>query len=105
MRRFHSTAKQFMQPIMGLREPNGISGLQCRMARAGLRWSLTEAAEKANIGRASIVRIEADARTNPATVSALRRAFEAAGVNFIDEIGLTIGEPKKARKARKPAGA
>ena len=63
------------------------------MARAGLRWSLTQAAEKANIGRASIVRIEADARTNPATMIVLRRTFEAAGVEFIGETGVDIKKP------------
>ena len=91
---FDSVAKQFIQHIMGLREPNGISGLQCRMARAGLRWSLTETASRANIGRTSIVRIEAGAvQTNPATISTLRRAFEAAGVEFIEDHGVIIRKP------------
>jgi len=91
-----STAKQFIQPIMGLREPNGITGLQCRMARAGMRWSLAEAAQHANIGRASVGRIEADVATNPATVAALRRAFEAAGVEFVGGFGVHIKNPPEA---------
>ena len=65
------------------------------MARAGLRWSLTKAAERANIGRTSIARIEADSvRANPATLTALRRAFETAGVEFIGDHTVKIGKPK-----------
>ena len=92
-----SAAKQFISGIMGLREPNGISGLQCRMARAGLRWSLSEAAAQANIGAASVGRIEAEAvQSTPSTIAALRRAFEAAGVEFIEDYGVHIRKPQKS---------
>jgi DNA-binding XRE family transcriptional regulator len=95
---FDSPAKQFIQRVLGLHEPNGISGMQCRMARAGRRWSLTDKATRANIGRTSIVRIEAGAvQTNPSTLTALRRAFEAAGVEFLDGDGVRIRKPKEGK--------
>ena len=66
------------------------------MARAGMRWSLSDAAEHANIGRTSVARIEADVQTNPATIAALRRAFEKAGVEFVEDFGVHIRKPQKS---------
>lgn len=36
------------------------TGLQIRMARAGLRWSIAELAKHASVGEATIKRIEAE---------------------------------------------
>lgn len=68
--------------------------MQSRMARAGLKWSLTLAAERANIGRASVSRIEADLHAHTSTVILLRRAYEAAGVEFLDNDGVRIRTAK-----------
>lgn len=61
---------------------------QCRAARALLDWSQQQLAEAARIGNATIRNFESG-KSSPqnATLDVLRRAFEAAGVIFIDENG------------------
>jgi transcriptional regulator with XRE-family HTH domain len=55
------------------------------MARAALRWSLDEAAAAAGVSRRTILRLENDQRDVQAgKVAAIRCAFEAAGVRFMD---------------------
>jgi transcriptional regulator with XRE-family HTH domain len=63
-----------------------ITSAQCRAARATLRWSLILLAERAQVGAATINRFETDRHTSiRATVMAIKRAFEDAGVRFTDE--------------------
>jgi transcriptional regulator with XRE-family HTH domain len=58
------------------------------MARAALKWSLKDLAERSRVNHVTINRFETGfASSNPSTLSALRRALEAAGVEFIDENG------------------
>ena len=60
-----------------------ISAVQSRMARAALGWSTRDLSERAQVGVATINRFETEARTPiPATMAAIQRAFEAAGVEF-----------------------
>lgn len=55
------------------------------MARAALEWSIKELAEKANVGAATVSRFErSEAEPIPATLSAIQRALEAAGVQFTE---------------------
>lgn len=62
--------------------------MQSRMARAALGWSTTELARAAKVGISTVNRFETDQATPiPSTLSALRQAFEAAGVIFISENG------------------
>ena len=83
---------------MGVAAPNGISGLQCRMARAGLRWNLRDLEQHAKVSRMTIVRFEGEvAKTTSANIAALRRAFEAAGVEFVENYGVHIRKPPEAR--------
>ena len=60
--------------------------VQCRMARAGLGWSLDELATAACVNRKTILRFE-KGETTPrgANAEAIRRAFEAAGARFVDD--------------------
>jgi len=67
-----------------------ITGAQLRAARALLRWSADDLAEKSMIGVATIRR--AEGREGPlgvtaANESAIRSALESAGVVFVDENG------------------
>jgi len=56
------------------------------MARAALQWSLHEAAQAAGVSYRTILRFEKEQRdVQPELIVALRRAFEAAGVRFIDQ--------------------
>jgi transcriptional regulator with XRE-family HTH domain len=57
------------------------------MARAALRWGVRELAHKAEVTAATVSRIEAGNAAHPATLKAIRAAFEAAGIEFIPKNG------------------
>lgn len=65
-----------------------LSAAQCRGARGMLGISQTELAEAASVSRQTIVDFERGART-PYTnnLTAIRKALEAAGVEFIPQNG------------------
>ena len=75
-----------------------ISASQCRAARGLLDWSQQELAEKAGVGVVTIRQLEASSHEpRRATLDVIRRAFEAAGVDFIDGNGkgpgVRLGRP------------
>lgn len=73
-----------------------LSAAQIRAARALLNWSQTELATAAGLSRPTIDRSERTAVSAEAA-AAIRRALEAAGVQFIPENGGGAG----VRLARK----
>jgi hypothetical protein len=67
-----------------------LSSAQIRAARALLRWSALDLAREAALGVNTIRRAEVaeeDISLTAANNLAIRRAFEAAGIEFIDENG------------------
>jgi transcriptional regulator with XRE-family HTH domain len=75
---------------------------QCRAARALLNWSQQDLAAKSGVGIVTVHQLEAGTnRPRRATIDVVRRAFEIAGIEFIDENG---GGPglrfKKTHKKR-----
>jgi transcriptional regulator with XRE-family HTH domain len=61
---------------------------QCRAARGLLDWSQAELAERAAVGIVTVRQFEAGAHTpRRATLDVIKRAFEAAGADFIAENG------------------
>jgi len=67
-----------------------LTSVQIRAARSLLRWSAQDLARASALGVNTIRRAEiADVETSLTTANdmAIRRAFEAAGVEFIDENG------------------
>jgi transcriptional regulator with XRE-family HTH domain len=81
-----------------------ITASQCRAARGLLDWTQQELADFAQVGVATVRAFEgevADAR--PATLAVLRRAFELAGVEFIEENGGGPGLRLRRRQRVKPA--
>ena len=55
------------------------------MARAALEWSLEDAATAAGVSRRTVLRFERYHRdVKPELIDALRRAYEAAGVRFLE---------------------
>jgi ribosome-binding protein aMBF1 (putative translation factor) len=61
---------------------------QCRAARGLLSWSQQDLAEKAAVGVVTVRQFEANAHVpRRATLHVIERAFEEAGVEFIDENG------------------
>jgi hypothetical protein len=67
-----------------------LKSAQIRAARALIRWSAAELASEAALGLATIKRAELAKGETSMTMAndlAVRRALEAAGVEFIDENG------------------
>lgn len=65
-----------------------INPAQCRAARGLVDWSQLELAELAGVGVVTIRQLEAGTHEpRRATLEVVRRALEAAGVEFIDENG------------------
>ena len=61
-----------------------ITAVQCKMARAALGWGVRDLAREAQVGVSTVTRFESGTEPIPATLAAIRRALEAAGVEFID---------------------
>jgi ribosome-binding protein aMBF1 (putative translation factor) len=73
---------------------NRLSGAQIRAARALLSWSAAELAQASSLGANTIRRAEVsdgDTSLTMANDQTIRRALEAAGVEFIDENGGGVG--------------
>ena len=65
-----------------------ITAAQCRAARGLLQWSQQKLAKEAGIGVVTVIQLENEAgQPRRATMQVMRNAFEAAGVEFIDENG------------------
>jgi transcriptional regulator with XRE-family HTH domain len=63
-----------------------ITAAQIRSARAALRWSVAELAARAGVGLQTVKRFEAADGVPPSRSSTLlevRRALEAAGIEFV----------------------
>lgn len=90
---------------MRTKAAENLTSLQCRMARAGLGWSVRGLAARARVGATTVVRFEGN-KIAPihSTLAALRRAFEAAGASFPDENTVSI-LPTAPEIAKEPAAA
>jgi hypothetical protein len=78
----------------------GLSSFQIRAARALLRWSADDLARESALGLTTIKRAELAEDKTSLTVAndlAVRRALEAAGVEFIAENGGGPGVRLKKR--------
>ena len=67
-----------------------LASIQIRAARAVLRWSAEDLSRKSSVSLRTIRRAELTERLTRLTAAndlAVRRVFEAAGVEFIDENG------------------
>ena len=81
-----------------------ITPATCRAARALLDWSRETLAEASHVGLRTLVDFERGAREpHYATQEALRRALEAAGVQFRDDAGGVAWSAR--RRAPRPTDA
>lgn len=77
---------------------------QARAARALLKLGVREVAELARVTPNTVSRVEQDEQgprgAQPVTVDAIKRVYEAAGIEFIPEngggAGVRLTKPKKA---------
>jgi len=82
-----------------------LTSSQIRAARAITRWRAEDLARESSVGVATIRRAElADEETSMTTANdlAVRRALEAAGVEFIDENGGGAGVRLRKPGKEKP---
>jgi predicted transcriptional regulator len=83
---------------------NAVSSEVIRAARALLRWEQRDLADASSVSLPSIKRLESKAGilgAHASTVSALRKALEAAGIEFIDENGGGPGVRLRKRQPKK----
>ena len=65
-----------------------LTSAQCRAGRALVKWSVRDLSEKCSVHRNTISAFETDQTApNNSTLSVIRSALEAAGVEFIPENG------------------
>jgi predicted transcriptional regulator len=82
--------------------PGMITPEQSRAARGLLAWSQQELANKAGVGIVTVHQLEAGtSQPRRATLDVIRRAFESAGVEFIDEDGGGPGVRLRKRQGKK----
>jgi transcriptional regulator with XRE-family HTH domain len=80
-----------------------ITAAQCRAARGLLGWNQADLAEFAGIATVTVHQFEAAAgQPRRSTVDVIRRAFESAGILFIDENGDGPGVRLRKRVLKKP---
>jgi len=78
-----------------------ITPAQCRAARGLIGWSQQDLASEARVGIVTVHQLEAGtSQPRRATLDVIRRAFESAGIEFIDENG--GGPGVRLRKRQRP---
>jgi transcriptional regulator with XRE-family HTH domain len=81
-----------------------ITSAQCRAARGLLDWTQQELADKAGIGIVTVRQVEAGlSKPRRATLEVIKRAMEAAGIEFIDGNGGGPGVRLRRRQRSKSA--
>ena len=88
--------------------PKPLTSSQIRAARGLIRWRAEDLARESAVGVATIRRAELTDETTSMTAAndlAVRRALEAAGVEFIDEngggAGVRLRMPAKGKTQKK----
>jgi ribosome-binding protein aMBF1 (putative translation factor) len=82
-----------------------LSSAQIRAARALLRWSAADLARESSLGANTVRRAEVAEEETSLTAAnelAIRRALEAAGVEFIDENGGGAGVRLRKPSDKRP---
>jgi transcriptional regulator with XRE-family HTH domain len=65
-----------------------INAAQCRAARGLIGWNQKDLAQRAGVSAVAIHQLENESSSpRKSTLEVIRRAFEEAGVEFIDENG------------------
>ena len=82
-----------------------MNSAQCRAARGLLAWSQQKLADAAGVGIVTVHQFEAGtSEPRRATLQVIRQAFEAAGVEFIEEngggSGVRFRESSRSRRRR-----
>jgi transcriptional regulator with XRE-family HTH domain len=98
----------WVERVKGKMKSKALTSAQIRAARALLRWSADDLARESALGINTIRRAELAEEETSLTAAndlAVRRALEAAGVEFIDENGGGPGVRLRKRQGKKPSRA
>jgi transcriptional regulator with XRE-family HTH domain len=68
-----------------------VTSAQIRAARGLLNWTVRDLAERSGVHRNTISRVETETTGPGHSLAAIRAALEAAGVEFIPEVGGGVG--------------
>jgi transcriptional regulator with XRE-family HTH domain len=71
---------------------------QCRAARAILKLEVRELADAANVSTSTIVRLERGEALLARTLTAVRGALEAKGVEFAEDGGVKLAEKTRGKR-------
>jgi transcriptional regulator with XRE-family HTH domain len=88
-----------------------LSSVQSKMARAALGWGVRDLARITKVASDTISRLERGEQLRDRTLGDIRTAFEAAGIEFLDDNGVKLttkpGAPSGGNPpdAQKPASA
>jgi transcriptional regulator with XRE-family HTH domain len=96
--------KEESRGVASRMKTKALTSSQIRAARALLRWSADDLARESALGRNTIRRAELAEDKTSLTVAndlSVRRALEAAGVEFIDENGGGPGVRLRKRPGKK----
>ena len=75
---------------------------QCRAARGLADWSQQDLADRAGVGIVTVRQLEAGVNEpRRSTLEVIRRAFETAGIELLDENGGGPGVRLRKRRGRK----
>ncbi|MBB3774036.1 transcriptional regulator with XRE-family HTH domain [Angulomicrobium tetraedrale] len=64
-----------------------MNAAQCKMARAALGWGVRDLAGAAQVSTQTVTRFERGDQLKAQTIDVLKKAMEAAGIEFIPENG------------------
>jgi transcriptional regulator with XRE-family HTH domain len=79
-----------------------ITPAQCRAARGLLDWSQQQLADRAGVGIVTVRQLEAgETQSRRATLEVIKRAMEAAGVEFLEENGGGPGVRLRKRRGKR----
>jgi transcriptional regulator with XRE-family HTH domain len=81
-----------------------IGAQQARGARAMLKWTVAELAQRAEVAPNTVVRFEAEKTVNTGTVATIQRTLEAAGIEFLPDNGVRLNTTEKS-SAASPGGS
>lgn len=82
--------------LLGVMKKKSLTSEQLKAARAMLRWGQRDLANASEVSLPTIKRLEAvpgPIGANAPTLAALRRALEAAGVEFLNGTGVRLVTP------------
>ncbi|PVE50150.1 XRE family transcriptional regulator [Agrobacterium cavarae] len=68
-----------------------MNGIQCKLARVALNWSVIQLANAAQVSTQTVTRLERGEELRASTLARIRKVLEDGGIEFIPENGGGVG--------------